>query len=205
MDWSLRYITWTCFVTVLLFEGCQNQGLTPASKPRAYPKVDYPEYTYQHFDKSYCNFAFEFPSYAKIEQEQYFFGEQPADPCWFDLYIPAFESRLHCSYVEIGKDKTFEELKADAFELADYHNKRANYIEEIRIGWDDKTNVEGFVFSIEGPAATPFQFYLTDGEEHFFRASLYFNTQVQPDSLQPIYDFLRKDILHMIETFSWSD
>lgn len=195
----------TIALLVATLSACNTNAPAPTPKPRAYPKVDYPTYTYQTFDEDYCNFTFAYPSYARIEQDQYFFGEKPAHPCWFDLYIPAFDSRIYCSYVEPGADKTIDQLREDAFEMADYHTKRANYIDELRIDRRDEAQVEGFAFAIEGPAATPFQFYLTDGSDHFFRASLYFNTQVQPDSLKPIYEFIRKDIFQMIETFEWSD
>jgi len=189
-----------------LLVACSSDGPPPTPKPRAFPKVNYPEeYSYQQFDEDYCAFTFQFPSYAEVVQDNNFFDEDPVHPCWFDLYMPAFDSRLHCSYIEVGADKSIEQLKSDAFEMADYHTKRANYIDELRINRKNEANVEGFAFAIEGPAATPFQFYLTDGEDHFFRASLYFNTQVRPDSLRPIYDFVRKDVMKMIETFTWTE
>lgn len=202
---QLRFFFGSLLVLFTLFTACSTDGPPPTPKPRAFPKIDYPNYTYQSFDKDYCSFTFQYPTYAEVIQDNSFFADQPVHPCWFDLYIPAFDSRLHCSYVEVGADKSLDQLRSDAFEMADYHTKRANYIDELRIDRKDEAEVEGFAFAIEGPAATPFQFYLTDGEDHFFRASLYFNTQVRPDSLRPIYDFVRKDIMKMIETFAWAD
>lgn len=184
---------------------CQNNQVSVTPKPRTYPKVDYPEKRYQIFDEDQCNFVFEFPTYARIVQDSSGLTEEELEStCWFDLYFPAFDGRLHCSYYEIGKNKSFEELKKDAFEMADYHNKRANYIEELKINRLD-AEVDGFVFSIEGPAATPFQFYLTDNNNHFFRASLYFNTEVRPDSIAPIYQFVREDMMKVIDTFEWTE
>jgi gliding motility-associated lipoprotein GldD len=170
-------------------------------KPRAYPKVIYPEKSYQVFEADYCDFSFEYPIYARIQQDTNFFDEAPAHPCWFDLFFPDFDSRLYCTYYPIGTDKSFEELKSDAFELASWHNKKADYIDEIRIEKDN--HVSGFAFVIQGAAASPFQFYLTDSTDHFLRGSLYFNAKVQPDSLAPIYDFVEEDLLKLIETFEW--
>ncbi len=185
----------------ILLPACGEEApLTP--KPRGYPKVVYPEKAYQAFDAEYCNFTFQYPVYAEIQQDTTFFEERPAHPCWFNVYIPDFDSRLHCTYSPIGKAKSFEELKADAFELMDWHKKRANGIEEIPINLPG--NVSGFVFDIEGPAASPFQFYLTDSTHHFFRGAFYFNTQARPDSLAPIYTFVKEDLLKMIETFQWN-
>lgn len=185
---------------ISLLYACGGEAVgTP--KPRAYPKVVYPEKSYQVFNGDYCDFSFEYPKYAVIQQDTNFFDEAPAHPCWFDLFFPTFDSRLYCTYYPIGVDKSFEELKSDAFELASWHNKKADYIDEIRIEKDNR--VSGFAFVIEGAAASPFQFYLTDSTDHFLRGSLYFNAQVQPDSLAPIYDFVEEDLLRMIETFEW--
>lgn len=188
-----------------LFFAFQSCGGEPAfaPKPRAYPRVEYPEKTYQAFDEDYCHFTFEYPTYVEVVQDTLFFDQKPADPCWFDLYFPAFDSRIYCSYYPIKGPQSFEKLKKDAFGMADWHNKKANYIDEMRI--ERAGNVSGFAFVIDGPAASPFQFYLTDSTQHFLRGALYFNTQARPDSMAPIYQFVEADILKMIETFRWTD
>lgn len=196
---SLFYL----FVLSCFLSSCGGEAIvTP--KPRAYPKIEYPAKRYQLFDRDICDFQFEYPTYARIVQDSAFLEERTDGNCWFDVYFPSFNGRLHCSYFPIGGDKSFEDLKKDAFEMVDYHNKRANYIDELSVKRAEE-KVEGFVFAIEGPAATPFQFYLTDKEEHFIRASLYFNTEVRPDSIAPIYEFVRQDMMKMIETFKWGD
>ena len=99
--------------------------------------------------------------------------------------------------------ENFEKLRNDAFSLANKHNIKANYIDELPI--EKPNGVRGFVFNIEGPVASPFQFYLTDVEDqHFLRASLYFNTQARPDSLAPVLDFVKTDLMHLINTFEWT-
>lgn len=194
----MRFIYFVFSLCFLMACG-EDPSFTP--KPRAYPKVEYPEKTFEAFTEASCPFTFTLPSYAKVVRDTSFFNEKPENPCWFDLYIPAFDSRLHCTYSPIDKDKTFLMLKEESFRLADWHNKRANYIDEINI--KNANGVSGFAFDIRGPAASPFQFYLTDSTHHFLRAALYFNTQVQPDSLAPIYEFVKADLLTMIETFQW--
>lgn len=184
-----------CFLTA-----CNNEAsFTP--KPRAFPKVEYPERAYEEFAEASCPFTFTRPTYAQVLRDTSFFNEAPKHPCWFDLYIPAFDSRLHCTYTPIDGVKTFQSLKDESFRLVEWHNKRANYIDEINIR--NANGISGFAFDIRGPAASPFQFYLTDSTNHFLRAALYFNTQVQPDSLAPIYEFVKEDLLTMIETFQW--
>lgn len=186
---------------ILLITACGEPTQTP--RPRGFPKVEFPEKTYQTFDADYCHFTFDFPTYAKIQQDTSYFDEKPADPCWFDIYIPAFDSRIYCSYFPLNEVNTFEKLKQDAFEMVDWHKKRADYIEEVPIERPGK--VSGFVFDIRGPAASPLQFYLTDSTHHFLRGALYFNTQARPDSLGPVYDFVRMDVVRMLDTFKWTD
>ncbi len=170
-------------------------------KPRAFPKVTFPEKNYQTFNEEYCQFTFEFPTYAEIQQDKAHLEKEDISDCWFDIYFPDFNCRLHCSYYEIGRVKTLDELKSDAFELMDWHNKKANYIDELKI--ERSESVQGFAFDIEGPAASPFQFYLTDNKKHFLRSSMYFNTEARPDSLAPITNFIKKDLIKMIDTFEW--
>lgn len=189
-------------LTIVLAAGltaCEEPVYTP--KPRAFPKVVYPEKSYLPFDASYCNFTFQYPAYARIEQDQTYFDEKPKHPCWFDIYIPDFDSRIHCSYYPVTDESGLEKLKNDAFELAGKHNIKANYIDEIPIDKPDGTY--GFVFDIEGAVASPFQFFLTDGKQNFLRGALYFNTQARPDSLAPVYEFMKKDVMQMINTLEW--
>lgn len=184
----------------LFFSSCEDSTFTP--KPRGFPKVDYPEKNYQQFTERYCNFGFDYPTYAKIEQSNKYFDGKPENPCWFDIVIPNFDSRIHCSYSVPGESKSFDQLRADAFNLANKHNVRASAIEEFTI--KTPNNVEGIAFNFEGPSASPFQFFLTDStHQHFLRGSLYFNTQVRPDSLAPIYDFVKQDVMQLINTFEW--
>ena len=184
----------------LIPTGCEEPAYTP--KPRSFPKVEYPERTYLTFDAPFCDFTFEAPSYLEVQQDSLFFDEPPLHPCWFDLFYGTFGSRIHLTYSVPGREKSFEEMRADAFTLANKHNVRASYIDEFVV--KTPNGVEGMVFDFEGPSATPFQFYLSDSlEQHFLRGSLYFDTQVAPDSLAPVYDFIKTDIMHMINTFRW--
>lgn len=197
----MRYL-FVFFSVLSLLVACDDPVYNP--KPRGFPKVVYPEKAYQPFMEDYCDFTFEYPKYAVVEQDESFFNEKPLHPCWFDLYIPDFDSRIYCSYVPIDKNTTFEKLKTDAFKMTDWHNKKATYIDEFPIKKDN--GVRGILFKVDGPAASPIQFFLTDSlaEKHFLRGALYFNTQSRTDSLAPVVNFVEKDIERLLETFSWT-
>ena len=189
------------FFATLLLQSCGDGELAITPKPRGFPKVVYPERKYQNFEAGYCDFTFEYPTYAKIEKDEAFFGDKPVNECWFDIVIPQFNAKIHCTYSPIDQKSTVENLKNDAFELAHKHNIKAKYIEEIQI--NTSNGAKGFAFNLEGEVASPFQFFLTDEERHFMRGSLYFNNKVATDSLAPVFTFVKKDLEHMINTLKW--
>lgn len=180
---------------------CSPSPVIP--KPRAYPKILFPQKVYTPFTETYCPFAFEMPEYARIEQDTMFFEEKALHTCRFDIYFPVFDCRIHCSYFPVNSQFPFEKLNDDAFRMVMEHNKKATYIDELPFRKPD--GAVGFLFNIEGPAATPFQFYISDSTRHFLRGALYFNTQIKPDSLAPHYEFVKQDIIHLINTFYWKE
>ena len=189
------------FIIIFLFAACNFGSETPTPKPRGYPKIIWPERGFKAFDEKYCNFTFEYPVYSTIIRDTKYFGEQPIHPCWFDIDMPVFNSKIHCSYYPISKEISFEELRDQAFKLTYKHTVRANSIDEVPI--ENAHGAKGMTFLLEGPAATAYTFYFSDEKEHFLRGSLYFNTQARPDSLAPVIDFIREDINRITETFQW--
>jgi gliding motility-associated lipoprotein GldD len=115
--------------------------------------------------------------------------------------MPAFKARVHCSYLAVENRAKFDDLVRDAYVIADRINDRANYMEENRIL--NPQGISGVMLTWTGPAASSLHFFLTDTTKHFFKAALYFDSKVQPDSLAPIQKFIREDIDHMISTFEW--
>lgn len=181
------------------FTSCGETTSIP--KPRSFPRVIYPERNYVAFDADYCSFSFQHPDYAQTVQKDLFFDEAPADPCWFNLEMPAFNGQIHFTYYPIADFADWERRRDEGFRLAGFHNVRANYTDEIRI--DRDPDFGGMAFDIEGEAASPFQFFVTDSVSHFVRGALYFNTQARPDSLAPVVAFVKDDIYKMLETFEW--
>jgi gliding motility-associated lipoprotein GldD len=155
--------------------------------------VEYPERKYIQYNTPGCPFIFEYPDYAEINNKD--------ESCWFDLYMPSFNARIHCSYLPVKNRADFDGLVEDAFVIAKRINERANYMEETRI--QNPQNVGGLTLTWTGPAASPIHFFMSDTTHHFFKGALYFNSKVQPDSLDPIAKFIRTDIDHMISTFEW--
>lgn len=191
--------------TTVCMTACGDGDNAQTPKPRGYPRIDFPIFDaanrYQKFDENYCAFTFDYPTYAKIERDTLFFDEMPPSDCWFNVSIPSLNATLHCSYYAIGAKNKFEKLRTDAFSLAGKHVIKADYINDQRVL--NPQGVGGFAFDIEGPAACPFQFYMTDSTQHFMRGALYINAPAKTDSLAPIVAFLKEDMGRMLKTFAW--
>ncbi len=198
MNKSKLFLLFT--IVAMIAIGCKEESVqTP--KPRSFPRVVYPEKNYVQFDTSFCEFTFEYPDYATIVQDTSFFGEKPEDACWFNIYVPQFQSLIFCTYYPLGKKNSLNKVINDAYKLAGVHNKKASFIDEIPVNRPD--HVSGTIFDIEGPVASTYQFFLTDSTTHFLRGALYFNVRTNQDSLAPVIEFMKKDVQHMISTFKW--
>jgi gliding motility-associated lipoprotein GldD len=198
MLYFFKYFTF-CLVIILL--SCGEETYTP--KPRSFPRVDYPEKVYQKFDTSFCKFTFAYPQYARFQRDSFnFFDNKTPSDCWFSFHVPSLNAAIYFSYYNIGGANSFAKLRDDAYKLAGKHNIRADYIDELPIS-KPKSNVGGVVFDIQGPAGCPFQFFVTDSSHHFLRGALYFNTKARPDSLAPILNFIKTDLMEIINTFEW--
>ena len=190
---------------ILLFLFCascdRGQQTIYNPKPRSYPKIEFPKKTYRAVNTNVCPFTFERAEYADFIRDTLFFNDKPENECWFDLVVPSLQGTIHCSYYEISKENSLDKLITDAHTLSNKHGVKAEFIDDFAIS--KPGNVHGNVMNIEGDVATPFQFYLTDSTRHFLRGSLYVKAQINPDSLAPVYEFLKMDAMHMINTFEW--
>tara|TARA_B100000214_G_scaffold285086_1_gene214606 strand:+ start:869 stop:1423 length:555 start_codon:yes stop_codon:yes gene_type:complete len=176
------------FLFFCLFSCYQNY--TP--KPRAYYKVNLPEKHYERI-KVFCSFSFEKPIYTILKQKQ--------QSCFFNLEFPNQKAILHITYLPIRNNLT--EHIEESRNLAYKHDLVADAIVESEyINYNDK--VYGLLYDYDGSTATSTQFYLTDSVNHFFRGALYFNTEIS-DSLLPINNFLKADVIHIIESFKWQN
>ena len=121
---------------------------------------------------------------------------------WYNLTFPAFNARLHISYYPIRSREDFIQLAEDSRKLAFKHTVKATGIDEALIT-NKQDKVYGIYYTISGNTASANQFFLTDSTSHYLRAALYFNEKPQQDSIQPVIDFIKKDMDKMIKTFKW--
>jgi len=163
-------------------------------RPRGHFRIDFPEKNYTRFD-SLCPFTFEYPVYSLISKEP---GMD--EYCWFNIEFPDYKGRLHLSYMDVKNNLGL--LTDDAHKLAYKHSVKADAIEE-KLWTNEEKNVFGIIYLISGDAASSVQFFVTDSISHYLRGSLYFDAQPNKDSLAPVINFFREDIIHLIETLEW--
>lgn len=181
------------FLGILMATAC-SETFTP--KPRGFFRIDLPVKSYQNLPDTLPYF-FEFPDYGLVKNDIH----QPGEKGWINIEFPQFNGILHISYKTVDKD--LEVFTEDARTLVFKHIPKASAINDRLILQPEK-RVYGTMFEIDGKgAASPVQFYLTDSTTHFLRAALYFNVRPNNDSLAPVIEFLKTDVEHLIQTFSW--
>lgn len=196
--------------------GCNSDYLP---KPTGYFKIPFPQKAYRPFNKTGFPYTFEYPLYAEVKQDAEFFDTATSNPYWINIDFPQFNGRIYVSYYRLG-DKTIfkirdgqgkyrdstgvnnlEGLIKGSYDLTFKHTYKASSIEDsvFRTG----RGIEGIYFRLGGNTATANQFLLTDSVRHFLRGALYFDATPNEDSLGVVNDFLRQDMLHLINTFQW--
>ena len=193
----MKYISFIS-LSIIILSGCSSGGdYTP--KPRGYFKIDLPAKKYQQY-KGDCNYTFEYPAYASVAPD----SSKNSRPCWLDIIFPQFNSRIHLSYQPFTSKKTLDALVEDARKLAFTHTVKATAIDEAWINYPDH-KVYGILYSIKGNTASSLQFFLTDSTKNYLRGALYFHEEPRQDSIQPVLDFIKKDIDVMIKSFRWKN
>ena len=176
----------------LVFVGCQN-NYTP--KPRGYFRIDFSEKTYQQSSND-LPFTFMHPQYSMLKTTK---ADSP-DQKWLNIDYPRHNAKIHLSYVPI--ENNVETLIKESYELAYEHSLKATSIEEEVIE-NRTTHVYGTIFNIQGNAASPIQFFLTDSTRHYLRGALYFMEVPNYDSLLPVISFIKEDVDYLMETMNW--
>ncbi len=184
------------FLAILIcfsFIACEEEVYTP--KPRGYFRIEIQDTTYRPLEGQFPYF-FEYSNRAIIDslenREQY----------WINLIYPDLNAVLFITYKDI-KNNDLDDLINDSRILVFKQIAKADDIIESHI-LDSTINAYGKIYETVGnDAACPFQFWVTDRQDHFFRASLYLNNVPQNDSLEPVITYLKKDMMHLIQTFKW--
>ena len=89
----------------------------------------------------------------------------------------------------------------ESYKLTNKHNKKASSIKETHIKTTNGLNA--IIIDLKGEVPTQFQFITTDSVNHFLRGALYFQVATKNDSLAPIIEYIKKDMIHLLNTLEW--
>ena len=190
----LPFLGWALAV-VLSLSSCTK---TYQPKPRGYNRMILPEAAYQSLPDT-LPYQFEYSRHAKLMKDT-----AVSERYWIEIYYPQLKADIHVTFKKINhSDRLLKEFLKDAYTLTSKHQIKAYAIEEtITKTPSGKTAV---IAELEGEVPSQFQFTMTDSTMNFLRGALYFNTKVQNDSLQPAIEYVKKDVMHLINTLEWRD
>ncbi len=193
----MKHLFFTLILTIAcVFIACQEEAYTP--KPKGYYRIELPSHSYVLFDTTFP-YQFEYARIAVVLPDK----NEHSEPYWANIIYPSLNAVIYISY-KTG-NQNIEDLINDSKTFVSGQIKKAEDIIEYHIH-DTINKVYGTSYDIIGSdVACPYQFWLTDKEAHFFRAALYFNHTPNNDSLQPVINYIKKDILHLINTFEWKN
>lgn len=181
----MRNIFFLFFILILTACTEDNQP-----KPKAYLSLTYPE-------KGYKNLTLERPYSFKVANIAILKDEANN---WLKIQYPNLKGSIDITYRSVNNNLT--ELLTEAEKLVFKHTLKAEQI--ITKDFVDKERrVFGSVYDITGNAASQVQFHVTDSLKHFIKGSLYFYTKPNYDSILPAVDYIKKDIIKIMETLEW--
>ena len=164
-------------------------------KPMGYFRIGLPTKEYTNLDTD-CNFTFN----KNIEAQ---YNPVKNKECWADIYYPKLKATVQLTYYNF-EDKKLETLLKETQRMAYSHTAVADGMQE-KLFVDNKKRVYGLLYEMKGQVATSTQFYMTDSTNNFLRGVLYFYSSPNPDSLQTVNEFMRGEIITLIESLEWKN
>ena len=182
----------------VVFAGCGG-STDYVPKPRGYNRIDLPDHRYISLPDTFP-YDFDYSSHARIKPDSSWIAE----PYWINIYYPKLDANVQLTYKPLdGSEQKLKEHLRDAYKLTSKHQIKASSIEETVLKTPSgKTAV---VEELSGEVPSQFQFFITDSTRHFLRGALYFRTATQNDSLEPVIEYVKQDIIHMLNTLKWEN
>lgn len=188
-----------CTCAIMTLVSCHRKGDANeyVPKPKGYNRIDLPVAKYKLLAPNHP-FSFQYSSQAVIKLDTVPWAE----PHWMYIYYPQYKAMIQLTYKPLGNDKAkLAKLIDDAHKLVAKHNQKAYAIQDLVL--KTKLGKTAMLMELEGEVPTYLQFYTTDSTKHYLRGALYFNTAVKSDSLAPVIEYLKKDVLVLLNTLQW--
>jgi gliding motility-associated lipoprotein GldD len=150
---------------------------------------------YQTFRSEVCPFTFEYPSSGQIVRNN-------ADSCWVSIRFDRYDLTWHLTYRNAsasGKPRAvhFEEYRRLVYQ----HSKKSSRIEENPFALPQG---DGFLFEVYGEVGTPAQVFFSDStQEDLLMLSFYYQDATTRDSLQPVTQYMKDELLYTLQSLQW--
>lgn len=166
-------------------------------KPKGFNRIELPAPAYQPLPDT-LPYSFQYSKHARLLDD----SSQLAERYWIHLYYPSLDANVQVTYKPIeNKKERLEDFLADAYKLTAKHQIKADAIEENIL----KTpgGHTAVIQELSGEVPSQFQFFVTDSTDNFIRGALYFKTATKNDSLAPVIEYIKTDMIHLINSFDW--
>lgn len=188
---------WFSLLILIGVGACNSSNYVP--KPEGYNRIDLPEHRYNSLPDT-LPYDFEYSSHSTIRPDT----SVNADRYWLNIHYPEFVADVQLTYKPVNQsEQRLETLLEDSYQLTANHQIRASSIDESVLG--TPSGKKALIAELSGEVPSQFQFYITDSVNHFLRGALYFRTATQNDSLAPVIEFIKIDMVHLLNTLEWRD
>lgn len=181
-----------CVCFSFSFSSCKEKYVP---RPYGYFRVYLPKHSYKTLDTLNLPYTFALSEMAEIESKS---GKN--EKYWIDINYPDLNAKIHGSYKDINNNLL--ELSEDSRRFVYAHSGQADGITE-QVFVNPENSVYGILYELKGNVASPVQFVLTDSTNNLFRGALYFNNKPNKDSIAPMLDYVKEDIVRLMESFEW--
>lgn len=170
----------------MVFFSCAENTPKPSAYLRlAYPKPTYKSYRYQNL------IQFEHSNIGHVKEIK---------KDWFNIQYPKLKATLMMTYHPIKGN--LDKILRDSEQLTFKHSIKADDISSRAF---EEGNIKAQLFEVTGNVASNLQFNVTDQKNHFVSGALYFYSKPNYDSIRPALEYLKRDIIHLIENMEFKD
>ena len=186
---AIRINVCFCLLVCLSLLAC-NKNYKP--KPKGYNYINFPERSYASITIK-NKYSFEKNTQTSVEQNDSY--------GWLNLLYKNYDAKILITHKYIEKENDLTSFINESYKLTNKHNKKASSIKETHI--KTKNGLNAIIIDLKGEVPTQFQFITTDSVNHFLRGVLYFQVATKNDSLAPIIEYIKKDMIHILNTLEW--
>jgi gliding motility-associated lipoprotein GldD len=183
------------FIISFIIYACKDE--IPIPKPPTYLRTELPNHSYRIVSND-CPYELKLSEIYNYKPCIF----EKSNFCMQQIDLGPLNGSLFLYYLNIPSKDSLPSIINYANDKVDEHKIKADKIDFRQLIDKDK-RVFGTFFELKGNVATNFQFYLTDSINHFVRGEVLLNCRPNYDSLRPTLEYLKLDLLELVQNFKW--